>query len=140
MGSLIYGRISRIDRGQDPELECTDPNTGKAEDYGEVKGGMVFPVSAALARRLLGDGKKMRKLRVGTWDGVAKGTGLEVLEELGKKVGFEIAVGRNGRVWVDSEDVRVTVLVGRCLGDAEFLTGEEGRRLVRERVRELGIA
>jgi exosome complex component RRP40 len=115
----------------DPELECFDAETGKASGFGELKGGMVFSVSLGLARRLLGDGKKLRQVakRAGEeWEG---GNGAEVLEELGKSVAFECAVGRNGKVWVDSEDVKTTLMVGRCITASENLTGEEVREMVR---------
>ena len=36
-----------------------------------------------------------------------------MLEEVGEKVRFEVAVGRNGKVWVDSGSVRATALIGR---------------------------
>ena len=114
----------------DPELECYDVETGKSAGFGELKGGMVFSVSLGLARRLLGDGKRARK--VSGWEG---GDGLEVLEEIGKAVAFEMAVGRNGKVWVDSENVKTTMLVGRCIMAAEGLTGDEVRQMVRREVK-----
>lgn len=133
----------------DPELECFDAATGKASDFGELKGGMLFDVSLGMARRLLGDGKKLRQLKIRRGEAGAEGegkggkkgmsSGLEVVEELGQRLGFEIAVGRNGKVWVDSEDVKTTLCVGRCIVESEFLTGEEQRRLVRETIKEFGL-
>ena len=73
-----------------------------------------------------------------------------MLEELGKKLeglgGFEIAVGRNGRVWVDasgSEDagIKATVAIGRCLqetDDRELETAEQ-KKLVSRVLREMGL-
>lgn len=133
----------------DPELECYDAESQKAEGFGELKGGMVFNVSLGMARRLLGDGKKIRQLRLKQrkveaekrGEDVVMGeeisNGMEVLEELGKVLGFEIAVGRNGRVWVDSEDAKTTLCVGRCLQQSEFLTGKEQRALVKEALKKL---
>lgn len=134
----------------DPELECFDAATSKAGGFGELKGGMLFDVSLGMARRLLGDGKKLRQLKIrqglvraeGETGKKVKGamcSGLEVVEELGQRLGFEIAVGRNGKVWVDSEDVRTTLCCGRCIVESEFLTGEEQRRLVREKIKEFGL-
>lgn len=116
---------------------------------------MLFDVSLGMARRLLGDGKKLRHLKirngevrsVGGSGGGGRGgaddgkmsTGLEVIEELSQRFGFEIAVGRNGKVWVDSEDVRTTLCVGRCIVQGQFLTGEDQRRLVRAKIKELGL-
>lgn len=154
----MYARISLASKHMDPELECSDPATGKAHGYGELKGGMLFDVSLGMARRLLGDGKKLRHLKIrngeiksaGGGGGEEEGkkdkagvntmsTGLEVVEELGQRLGFEIAVGRNGKVWVDSEDLRTTLCVGKCIVQSQFLTGEEQRRLVRAKIKELGL-
>lgn len=83
--------------------------------------------------------------------------GMVVLEELGKMVRFEIAVGRNGKVWVDAPaGVRETVAVVRAIkevdagskiredGDGDEggkrAMGEEEQRKVAKRIlRELGL-
>jgi len=115
----------------DPELECYDAETGKGSGFGELKGGMIFSISLGLARRLLGDGKKMQQaaMRAGEkWEG---GSGVELLEELGRSIAFECAIGRNGKVWVDSGDVATTLMIGRCFMASEGLTAEEVRMMVR---------
>lgn len=113
----------------DVELSCVNPSTGKAEPdgLGPLTGGTVFDVSTGLAGRLL------RK------------EGVVVLEELGEKLqgGFEVAVGRNGRVWVDCPEGRVKAIcaVGRCLQetDRSVLTEKEQRKLVTRVVNEMGL-
>jgi exosome complex component RRP40 len=119
----------------DPELECFDAETGKSNGFGELKGGMVFTVSCGLAGRLLGDGKKVRRAMasMGPVEDLA-GNGKELLEELGKVVTFECAVGRNGKVWVDAEDVATVLLIGRCLQLVEGLTATEAREIVKREV------
>lgn len=149
-GCTVYARISLANKHMDPELECYDAESQKAEGFGELKGGMVFNVSLGMARRLLGDGKKIRQLRLKqrkieaekrgedlVADGEEISNGMEVLEELGRVLPFEVAVGRNGRVWVDSEELKVTLCVGRCIQQSEFLTGKEQRALVRETLKRL---
>jgi exosome complex component RRP40 len=143
-GCTVYARVSLANKHMDPELECYDAESQKAEGFGELKGGMVFNVSLGMARRLLGDGKKIRQLQLrarkaeGTEaEGGEISNGMEVLEELGRVLAFEIAVGRNGRVWVDSEDTKVTLCVGSCIQKSEYLTGDEQRVLVREALRKL---
>jgi len=73
---------------------------------GELKGGMLFDISLGMARRLL-----LAKQRE---DG-----GVAVLEEIAEKVAFEIAVGRNGKVWVKSGGVKETLLVGKALQETD---------------------
>ena len=116
------------------ELTCVDPATGKGEGMGELKGGMVFEVARRVCARLLGKGGTG-----GKGEGDREGD-LVVLEELGEKMAFEVAVGRNGRVWVKGETLRGTMVVGKALREVQEggLGVEEQRRLVRRLVRELG--
>ena len=93
---------------------------------GELKGGMLFDISMAMARRLLMPKQKE--------DG-----GIALLEEIGGKVAFEIAVGRNGKVWVKSGGVKETLLVGRALQetDTKGLGIEEQVKIVRRLMRQV---
>ncbi|MCJ1349753.1 exosome non-catalytic core subunit rrp40 [Peltigera leucophlebia] len=105
-GSLIYARVTSASKFMDPELVCVNPSTGKSEGMGELKGGMVFSLSLGMSRSLLA--KKQ------TNEG-----GQLVLEEMAKKLAFEVAIGRNGLVWVKADGVRETLLVGRALQKAD---------------------
>ncbi|KAK4674261.1 exosome non-catalytic core subunit rrp40 [Podospora pseudopauciseta] len=120
-GALVYARVVLANKHMDPEIECVSQSTGKSDGLGELKGGMVFDVSLQFARRLL-----MAK---------SKEEGkVEVLELLGGEgLVFEIAVGRNGKVWVGGEDVKAIVVVGRALRETDEggLGVEAQRKLVR---------
>lgn len=125
-GQLVYARVSLANKHMDAELECVNPATGKADGLGPLKDGMLFTVSLGFARRLL-----MPR-------SVAEGR-VVVLEELGNMgLGFEIAVGRNGKVWVNSEAVRAVLIVGRALRETDEgrLDVEAQRKLVKKLVRE----
>ncbi|WPA97771.1 uncharacterized protein RHO25_002382 [Cercospora beticola] len=114
-GDLVYARVSKVNKWDDTEIECVNSNTGKGEGMGPLTGGMVFDVSAGFARRLMLGGKK---------------GGVVVLDVVGEKLKFEVAVGRNGRVWVDSGSVRETVAIGRLLVRADGEGWEEERQRV----------
>lgn len=103
-GALVYARVSKADKWSDAEIECVNPSTGKSDGLGPLKAGMLFEVSPAFARRLI--------------MGAGKG-GVVLLEEIGEKIRFEVAVGRNGKVWVDSASIAETVAIGRCLTEAD---------------------
>lgn len=120
-GALVYARVSSVDRFLETELTCVDPASGKSDGLGELKDGMAFDVSLGFARRLLVS--KQRE----------KG-GICVLEDLAEKVAFEIAVGRNGKVWVDSASVKDTLLVGQVLQETDWrcLSLDEQKKLVRK--------
>ncbi|KIW01061.1 uncharacterized protein PV09_07575 [Verruconis gallopava] len=118
-GDLVYARVLSVSKHTDTEIQCYNENTGKAEGMGPLKSGMVFDVSCHFARKLM----------------MGKRGGLVLLESMSEKVAFEIAVGRNGRVWVNSESVPVVVAVGRALtiADEEGLD-EEGQRILVKRL------
>jgi exosome complex component RRP40 len=126
-GSLVYARVTLANKHMDPELECVSSSTGKSEGLGPLIGGMMFDISVGMARRLL-----MTKQ-------VEQGK-LLVLEEFGSQgVSFEIAVGRNGKFWVDSKSVKSTLAIGRAIQetDEKSLGLEEQKKLVRKFVKEL---
>ncbi|RDW72319.1 exosome non-catalytic core subunit RRP40 [Aspergillus mulundensis] len=146
-GDLVYARVlsTGLGPGAEIELTCVNPATGKAEPggLGPLNGGMVFDISTGMAARLIRASSSSSDQQ----EGVA---GLVVLDELGKKLekagGFEIAVGRNGKVWVDcsnSEDdaVRATVAIGRCITtiDEHNLNPTDQRKLVTRILREMKI-
>ena len=126
-GSLVYARITLANKHMEPELECVSSSTGKSEGLGELKGGMLFDISLGMARRLM-------------MPNSAQQGKLVALEEIGSAgVAFEIAVGRNGRVWVDSKNTRTTLAVGRLIQevDQKSLGLEEQKKLARKAAKEL---
>lgn len=128
-GDLVYARVSRASKWEDVEVECVTSSSGKADGLGVLKGGMVFDISPAFARRLMMGTDK---------EGRSKG-GIVILEEVGQKIKFEVAVGRNGRVWVDGETIGVTITIGRLLTqcDAEGWELEAQKKNVRKALREV---
>nr|POE89913.1 exosome complex component rrp40 [Quercus suber] len=127
-GDIVYARVSRTSKWEDTELECVHPATGKADGMGPLKGGMVFNVSLGFARRLMMGSDK---------EGKSKGN-VVVLEEVGGKMKFEVAVGRNGRVWVDSGSVKETCLIGRLLvrADEEAWNVDQQRKEVKKALKD----
>ena len=128
-GDVVYARISHVNKWEDTEIECFNSNTGRAEGMGPLKGGMVFSVSPAFARRLMMGADR---------EGVSKG-GVVILEEVGEKVKFEVAIGRNGKVWVDSENVQTTAMVGRLLitADDESWSVDVQRTMVKNALKDI---
>ncbi|KAG4430641.1 hypothetical protein IFR05_013874 [Cadophora sp. M221] len=126
-GSLVYARVTLANKHMDPELECVSSSTGKAEGLGPLTGGMLFPISLGMARRLM----LSKPVEQGN---------LVVLEELGVAgVAFEIAVGRNGKLWVDSKNIKTTLAIGKAIqeSDEKGLDIDAQRKLAKKLVREL---
>ena len=118
-GALIYGRVRKADKWSDVEIECFNPATGKSDGMGPLKGGMLFDVSIGLARRLMMGGGK---------------GGVVVLEDFGEKIRFEIAIGRNGKVWVNAATIKETLAIGKTLmeTDAKGLAIDDQKKLVKK--------
>ena len=51
VNSLVFARVSLAHKDMEPELECFDAQTRKAEGYGEVKGGFLVRCSLKMSRK-----------------------------------------------------------------------------------------
>lgn len=123
-GALVYARVTLANKHMDPELECVYQSTGKSDGLGPLVGGMLFDISLGMSRRLL----------------MPKTTDLVVLEELGATgAAFETAVGRNGKIWVNSESTKVIIAVGRAIQetDQRGLATDQQKKLVRSLIKDL---
>ncbi|KAF9578173.1 Exosome component 3 [Lunasporangiospora selenospora] len=118
LGDLLYCRVALANKDMDPELECFNPTTGKADGYGGLEGGHVFKVSLGLARRLL-DPKTL------------------VLRLLGQHIPFETAVGINGRVWINSASASHTILVCNAIKNSEYLSPKECESMVKSLIQKM---
>ncbi|CAM8964988.1 unnamed protein product [Rhodiola kirilowii] len=112
VGTLLYVRVVKANTGMNPELSCMDAN-GKASGFGILKDGYMFESSTGLSRVLL-----------------SSPTCPVVLDKLGKKLSFEIAVGLNGRVWVNGPSPSTVILVANAIMNSEALSGAQQRIMV----------
>ncbi|KAJ1810599.1 exosome non-catalytic core subunit rrp40 [Coemansia sp. RSA 2599] len=113
VGTTVYARVSVANSLMDPEIECYNSNTGKSEGFGELSEGFTFKCSLGLARRLFS-------------------SKAPVLNALGSKLPFEVAVGLNGRVWINTESPETTVVVANAIKNSEFLDAKQCRQMVNE--------
>ncbi|KAG5059507.1 hypothetical protein JHK87_000536 [Glycine soja] len=111
IGTLIYVRVIKANPGMNPELSCTDAS-GKAAEFGALKDGYMFECTTGQSRMLLSSPT------------------CPVLDALGKKLSFEIAVGLNGRVWVDAASPHTTIVVANAIMNSETLSGAQQRIMV----------
>ncbi|BGP49197.1 exosome non-catalytic core subunit rrp40 [Rhodotorula kratochvilovae] len=94
VGTLVYAHLLSTPPFSEPEISCVDQSTQKAAGFGELAGG--FLVRGVELGRLLAPKNAL-------------------LQQLGARFPFEVAVGMNGRVWVkaaqeDDEDQLVAVI------------------------------
>lgn len=109
--ALVYGRITIADKDIEAEMECVDATTGKSGGFGELKGGYVFQLSLGYARSLLFNG----------------GTVLSVIGEL---VPFEIAIGMNGKIWIDAADTKTIWKICKAIQASEYMPPSEVKAFV----------
>ncbi|RRT69645.1 hypothetical protein B296_00024451 [Ensete ventricosum] len=117
-GTLLYVRVVKANNSMNPELSCMD-ETGKAAEFGQLKDGYMFETSTGLSRMLLSSPT------------------CPVLEALGKKLSYEIAVGLNGRVWVNASSPSTVILVSNAIMNSESLSGVQQKIMVEKLMQRL---
>ncbi|KAK5998803.1 Exosome complex component RRP40 [Cladobotryum mycophilum] len=126
-GALVYARVTLANKHMDTELECVSSSTGKSDGLGPLAGGMMFSISLGMARLLM----MPKRAQEGK---------LIVLDELANAgLQFETATGRNGRIWVDSDNTKTIITAGRAIQqtDEKSLSPEEQKKLVRRLIKEM---
>ena len=111
-GSLVYARMSMANKDVEPELSCIAAS-GKAEGFGPLVEGYMFKCSTGLARQCLAA------------DSI-------VLNEIGRYLPFEIAVGLNGRIWVNSTSNLNTMVIANAIINSEYLNSEKVVSMVKK--------
>ncbi|TIA92884.1 hypothetical protein E3P99_00406 [Wallemia hederae] len=99
VGSLIYARVSLAHKDMETELECLNPATGKAEGYGELKGGLLADnININHCKSLL----------------EKKSSFMNTLMQ-GFSFPFELATGLNGKIWISASSPAQTIAVYRTI-------------------------
>ena len=116
IGTIVYARVETGFKDMEVELTCVGAD-GKANGMGELSpNGLVFPCSLGQARALYDPS-------------------CSVLQLIGAHVPYELAVGHNGRVWVNAATaahailVRVAVLRSFAFDDPTDLVKQLVQRL-----------
>ncbi|KAF9488398.1 hypothetical protein BDN71DRAFT_1477935 [Pleurotus eryngii] len=120
IGCLVYARVSLAHKDMEPELECFDAQTRKAEGFGELKEGFLVRCSLKMSRLLL-DPKHF------------------LLPLLGHRFPLEAAVGMNGRIWVNTKEMKHTIAATRCIEAVDPDGGGMDERGVKEFLNALDI-
>eukprot|EP00455_Lapot_gusevi_P054054 TRINITY_DN8570_c0_g1_i3.p1 TRINITY_DN8570_c0_g1~~TRINITY_DN8570_c0_g1_i3.p1 ORF type:complete len:288 (-),score=21.07 TRINITY_DN8570_c0_g1_i3:16-774(-) len=107
VGAVVYGRIVVANKDMEPEFSCISPHfkkewmTGQSV-FGELTGGMLSECPLSLARKLLQDD-------------------CLVLRCLAQHLPFELAVGVNGRFWVNSGSVLHTIIINNAILNSQTM-------------------
>lgn len=101
VGDVVYARLLNAHREMEPELVCVD-SYYKAGKLGVLSNdGFVVTVGVGLATRLLSIDS-------------------ELLRTLGRKFPYEVAIGVNGRVWINARSCTDVMTVVRALEAAQL--------------------
>ncbi|KAH9969771.1 exosome complex exonuclease RRP40 [Russula dissimulans] len=120
VNSLVYARVSLAHKDMEPELECFDAQTRKAEGFGELKGGFLVRCSLKMCRNLLDPNNFFLPL-------------------LGSRFHLDTAIGTNGRVWISAKEVKQTIAVARCIEAADPDGGGMDQRGIEKFIKTLEI-
>ncbi|KAJ1967079.1 exosome non-catalytic core subunit rrp40 [Dispira parvispora] len=112
VGAVVYGRLTLAHTYMEPEIECYNSTTGKADGYGELQGGFVIQVSLHLCQRLMNPSTK-------------------VLDVLGSHIPLDVAVGLNGRIWIHTDSTKNTIAAANAIRHSEFLDASECHAMVK---------
>lgn len=112
----MYARVSLAHKDMEPELECFDAQTHKADGFGELKGGYLVTCSLGLARSYVQRFKSLGS-EISLTNAVYSllSPAYPLLSTAGNLFPFEVAIGLNGRVWIKADDVPRTVLLARAI-------------------------
>ncbi|KNE56173.1 hypothetical protein AMAG_02008 [Allomyces macrogynus ATCC 38327] len=119
VGDLVYARVAVAMKDMDPEIECVNPKSLKANGYGLLAGGFVIKTSLAFARSMLDPNFYVHK----------------ALEK--HFPAFETAVGQNGRIWIAAATPMLTIAIADALQRSTSMEKQEFEKYVKDLAAEL---
>ena len=128
VGTLVYARVVLANKDMEPEVTCAAPPGVNARDwvtkesvFGELSGGHVFDCPQVLCRELMSEE-------------------CAVLEALGSVSPFEIAVGANGRVWLDAKEEPTVVLAQMAILQSQSHASRDHAKMVQQIARRFDLS
>jgi len=109
-GDLVYCRVTVASRDMEPELSCLSIK-GKAEGFGKLEGGYMLKCTTGLARDCLAED-------------------VQILNQIASYKAYEIAVGINGRIWVNAASPVDTILISNAILNSEHMTKSQMQSMV----------
>lgn len=139
VGALVYARVVLAHRDMEPECSCAAPPGVSAKDwvtkesvFGELSGGHLFHCPQLLCARLTTP-------QDAAADDDAEDDTPPVLEALGARAPFELAVGANNRVWLSAAKAAVTVLAQAAILRSQGVRDADHDDLVDEIAEAFGV-
>lgn len=86
-GDVVFGRITRLDKHLDPQMECFNSHTLISEGYGILKDGFLIDQKVSTA----------------------------MIDELGIYFKFEVIIADNDRAWIKASSPAETLLLAQAI-------------------------
>lgn len=121
--ALVYARVQQSNLHMSPILTCKSIqnkktwSSGEAQ-FGPITGGYLIEAPIPVCQKLLSQ------------------EGIDILQNLGNSIKFEIIIGYNGKIWLNSGNQMHTIIIANTLLKAESLSNEDYRNLI-ERVKRI---
>ncbi|CAM9247889.1 unnamed protein product [Chrysoparadoxa australica] len=125
-GSLVFARVAAANKDMEPQLTCCAPvhapskgwMTGQSM-FGQLKGGKSMRCSALLAQSLVKPD-------------------CAVLHALGESLPYEMAVGANGYVWVNSANTSHTIAICNAIDNCDIMAEAQALEFVKKLLKGMG--
>ena len=117
VGDVVYAKLLHASKDVEPELVCVD-SYGKKAGLGPLpveQSAFIFHVPLHLVRKLLNKE-------------------CQLLSLLGKYIGFEVAVGMNGRVWIRAKSTVEAVSLANAICASEYMDNQQISKMVNKLV------
>ena len=118
-GNVVYARVIAANKDVEPELSCVNKK-GKANGLQVIEGGHIVQCSLGLCRKL-----RQTKSPISQ-------------PLLNHFKSFELCVGMNGRVWINSDTLKHTVAIAIYLKQCEYLAISDAVIMLKQTVKSLG--
>lgn len=106
-GDVIFGKVIVANKDMEPEISCVDQNSGKANGMGGIpSGGFLLTTSLNLVRKILS-------------------RECILLPKLGSLFAFEVIVGLNGKIHINTSNQNHTIAIMNMVVEAEHMTNEQ---------------
>ncbi|XP_027842713.1 exosome complex component RRP40 [Aphis gossypii] len=118
VGNVVAAKVKVATPFMESEISCVE--YANSIILGQLENGFLFNVSLNYALRLRKSSSKL-------------------LYHLGQMVPYEIVIGVNGKIWINSASIRTTIAIGNAVMKAEHLEEEDIPQLVKNFNKSLNV-
>lgn len=126
MGDVVYCMVIRSDKDSDFEVTCALPEdkqgwTTGGNYLGELKGGFISNVTTCFAKKLMQADDYLTA-------------------RIGQTIAYQIAIGVNGRIWIESGDNITMIKLKNAIEAAEHLSQDAEYEIIIKTIFRVGEA